>query len=204
MPLPIPRLAHRQVVRKGTNPTRGASMPCSMASVTVGMPRSSMALQTSPTDRWHKGHEGVSSTASTPSSTSLSGDLGGGHFDERGRVVDGAHKGEVARSELAYQTVFDESAQRLEGEDGVEVGAFVGAIVGVGPGEVFGVGGDLTVGAIAFEVVYVEALLVGKMYAPCRDERETGPVEGFLRPDERHHPAQTLKRTSTVSPSSTT
>ena len=31
---------------------RGALTPCSMARVTVGIPRSSIALQTSPTDRW--------------------------------------------------------------------------------------------------------------------------------------------------------
>ena len=87
------------------------------------------------------------------------------------------------------RSVFDQSAQRLEGEDGVEVGAFVGAVVGVGPGEVFGVGGDLPVRAIAFEVVDVEAPLVGKMYATCRDEREPGPVERLRRPDEGRHAA---------------
>ena len=103
--------------------------------------------------------------------------------------MDGAHEGEVARSELGYQPVFDQFTQRLEREDGVEVGAFVGAVVGVGPGEGFGVGGDLPVRAIALEVVYIEALLAGKMHATCRDEREPGPVERLRRPDEGRHAA---------------
>ena len=55
----------------GTKATRGAATPLSIASVTVGIPSPSMARLTSPTDRWHKGHEGVSSTASTPSSATF-------------------------------------------------------------------------------------------------------------------------------------
>ena len=118
--------------------------------------------------------------------------------------MDGPQKGEVAWCQPTHHAVSGEFAHGPKGEDGVEVGAFVGAVVGVGPGEVFGAGGDLPVRAIAFEVVYIEAPLVGKVYATCRDEGEPGPLEGFLGPDERRHTAQTLKRMSTVSPSSTT
>src|SRR5918998_2588359 len=55
----------------GTKATRGAATPFSMESATVGTPSPSIALLTSPTDRWHRGHEGVSSAASTWSSASL-------------------------------------------------------------------------------------------------------------------------------------
>src|SRR5919112_6007125 len=87
----------------------------------------------------------------------LFGDLGGRLLYQGGRVVYGAHEGEVAWSEPANEAVLGQRSQRLEGEDGVEVGAFVGTVVGVGPGEFFGVGGDLAVRAVAFEVVYIEA-----------------------------------------------
>ena len=60
-----------QLYGNGTKATRGAVTPFSIASVTVGMPSPSIALLTSPTDRWHKGHEGVSSTTSTLSSASF-------------------------------------------------------------------------------------------------------------------------------------
>ena len=55
----------------GTKATLGAATPLSIASVTVGTPSPSITSLTSPTDRWHNGQEGVSSTASTRSSTSL-------------------------------------------------------------------------------------------------------------------------------------
>ena len=61
---------------KGTKATRGAATPRSMASVTVGIPLPSMASQTRPPARWQSGQEGVSRTASTPSSASLSATTG--------------------------------------------------------------------------------------------------------------------------------
>src|SRR4028118_130447 len=74
--LPVARLSHRKVVREGDEGDAGATTPRSMASVTVGMPRPSMASHTRPTARWQSGQEGVSRTASTPSSTSLSATSG--------------------------------------------------------------------------------------------------------------------------------
>ena len=47
------------------------------------------------------------------------GDFGGCLFDERCGVVDGAHKGEVARSQPTDQATFDQPTQCLEREDGV-------------------------------------------------------------------------------------
>jgi hypothetical protein len=47
------------------------------------------------------------------------GDFGGCLFDERCGVVDGTHKGEVARPQPADQAVFDQPTQCLEREDGV-------------------------------------------------------------------------------------
>ena len=113
----------------------------------------------------------------------------------------GTHEGKVAWSEPTHEAFFGQLPQRLEWKDGVEVGAFVGTIVGVGPREFFGVGRDLTVRAVAFEVVYIEALLIREVHATGRDEREAGPGDWLSGPDERRHAAQTLKRMSTVSPS---
>jgi hypothetical protein len=103
--------------------------------------------------------------------------------------VDGAHKREVTRSQLADQAFFDQAAEGLEGKDGVQVGALFGTVVGVGPGEVFCVWWDLAVREVAREIVYVEAPLFGQMDTTRRDEGEAGSVEGLLRPDERWHTA---------------
>ena len=75
----------------------------------------------------------------------------------------------------------------LRGKTASEVGAFVGAVVGVGPGKHFGVGRDLPVRAIAVEVVYVEAWLFRQMDATGRNERDTGQIQRFLRPDKGRH-----------------
>ena len=100
------------------------------------------------------------------------GDFGGRTFYQRGRVVDGSHKGEVTRCQLANHTISDQFTEGLEGKDGVQVAALVRPIIGVGPGEIVGGRGYLTVGAITGRVIDIEARLVGQVNAACRDERE--------------------------------
>ena len=136
----------------------------------------------------------------------LAGYFGGRAFYQRGRVVYSSHKGEVARRQLAHRTIADQPAEGFEGEDGVQIGALVRSVVGVGPGEVVGGRSYLPVRAIACGVVDIEALLIGQVNAARGHEREAGSLEGFLRYDERLHRLRhhTLKRTSTVSPSLTT
>jgi hypothetical protein len=102
----------------------------------------------------------------------FAGDFGSGTFYQRGRVVDGSHKGEVACRESAHCTVGDQSTEGLEGKDGVQIAALIRPIVGVGPGEVVGCRRYLTVGAITGRVVDIEARLVGQVNAACGDERE--------------------------------
>ena len=102
----------------------------------------------------------------------FAGDFGGRAFYQRGRVVDGSHKGEVACRQLAYHTVSDQPMESPERKDGVEVAALVRPVVGVGPGEVVGTGRDLTVGAIACRVVDIETRLIGQVYTTCGNKRE--------------------------------
>ena len=102
--------------------------------------------------------------------------------------MDRPHKAEVATVELPHHALADQPAQGPEGEDGVEVRPFVGAVVGVGPGEVGGLGGYLAVGAVAKRVVYVEAGLGGQVDPAGGDEREAALREGSLEADEGRHP----------------
>jgi hypothetical protein len=102
----------------------------------------------------------------------FAGDFGSCAFYQRSRVVDGSHKGEVARCQLANHTISDQSTEGLEGKDGVQVASLVRPKVGVGPGEVVGGRRYLTVGAITGRVVDIEARLVGQVNAACGDERE--------------------------------
>jgi hypothetical protein len=102
----------------------------------------------------------------------FAGDFGGRAFYQRGRVVDGSHKGEVACRQPAYYTVAYQSTEGLEGKDGVQVAALVRPIVGVGPGEVVGSRRYLTVGAITGRVVDIEARLAVQVNAAGGDERE--------------------------------
>jgi hypothetical protein len=99
-------------------------------------------------------------------------DFGSCAFYQRSRVVDGSHKGEVARCQLANHTISDQSTEGLEGKDGVQVASLVRPKVGVGPGEVVGGCRYLTVGTITGRVVDIEARLVGQVNAACGDERE--------------------------------
>jgi hypothetical protein len=115
------------------------------------------------------------------------GDLGCRVLYQLGRVVDGSHKGEVAPRELAYRTISDKSTEGLERKDGVKVAALVRPVVGMSPREVFGAGGDLTVGTVAGRVVDVEARMLRQVDAAGRDEREAGFFQRLLRPDERLH-----------------
>jgi hypothetical protein len=101
--------------------------------------------------------------------------------------VDGAHKGVVARCQLADETFLDQPTKRPDGEYGVQIRAFVGAVVGMGPGKFGSTAWDLTVRAVAGRVVYVEARLVRQMDAPCRDEGEAGFLKRLLRPGKRRH-----------------
>jgi hypothetical protein len=117
----------------------------------------------------------------------LVGDFGGRIFYQRGRIVDGSHKGEVTRRQFAHRTIADQSKEGPEGKDCVQVAVLVRPVVCVGPGEVVGGGWDLTVGAIACRVVDIEARLVGQVDAARGDEREARSIEGFLRFDERLH-----------------
>ena len=117
----------------------------------------------------------------------LAGDFGGCAFYQRGRIVDGAHKGEVACRQFAYRTIADQPTEGLKGKDCVQVASLVWSVVSMGPGERVGTGRDLTVGAIACRVVDIEALLVGQVNAARGYEREAGSIEGFLRSDERLH-----------------
>ena len=102
----------------------------------------------------------------------FAGDFGSCAFYQRSRVVDGSHKGEVARCQLANHTISDQSTEGLEGKDGVQVASLVRPKVGVGPGEVVGGCRYLTVGTITGRVVDIEARLVGQVNAACGDERE--------------------------------
>jgi hypothetical protein len=117
----------------------------------------------------------------------FAGDFGGRAFYQKCRVVDGAHKGEVACRQFAYRTIADQPTEGVERKNGVQVAALVWSIVSVGPGECVGTGWDLTVGAIACRIVDIEAGLVGQVNAACGHEREAGSIEGFLRFDERLH-----------------
>ena len=92
----------------------------------------------------------------------FAGDLGGRVLYEWGQVVDGSHKGEVARRQTAHQSVIDQPAQGLKRKDGVKIAALVRPVIGVGPGEAVGTGGDLPVGAVAGWIVDVEARLLGR------------------------------------------
>jgi hypothetical protein len=102
----------------------------------------------------------------------FAGDFGSCAFYQRSRVVDGSHKGEVARCQLANHTISDQSTEGLEGKDGVQVASLLRPKVGVGPGEVVGGCRYLTVGTITGRVVDIEARLVGQVNAACGDERE--------------------------------
>jgi hypothetical protein len=81
----------------------------------------------------------------------------------------------------------DEVPHGPQGEDGVEVRALVGAVVGVGPGKVPRVGGDLTVRAVSCGIVYVEARLFRQMNATGCDERDAALGERLRRADEGGH-----------------
>ncbi len=117
----------------------------------------------------------------------FAGDLGCRVLYQLGRVVDGSHKGEVAPRELADHTISDKSTEGLERKDGVKVATLVRPVVGVGPGEVVGTGGNLTVGTVAGRVVDVEARMLRQVDAAGRDEPEAGFFQRLLRPDERLH-----------------
>jgi hypothetical protein len=117
----------------------------------------------------------------------LAGDFGGRAFYQRGRIVDGAHKGEVACRQFAYRTIADQPTEGVERKDGVQVASLVWSVVSMCPGERVGTGWDLTVGAIACRVVDIEARLVGQVNAARGHEREAGSIEGLLRSDERLH-----------------
>jgi len=117
----------------------------------------------------------------------FAGDFGGRFLYQRGRVVDSAHKGEVACRQFAYRTIADQPTEGVERKDGVQVTAPVRSVVSMGPGKRVGTGWDLTVGAIACRVVDIEALLVGQVNSARGCEREAGSIEGLLRSDERLH-----------------
>src|SRR5215213_4060995 len=59
--------------------------------------------------------------------------LGGRLLYQRGWVVDGSHKGEVAPRQLADRSISDQPTERAKRKDGVEVAALVRPVVGVGP-----------------------------------------------------------------------
>ena len=115
------------------------------------------------------------------------GDFRGRLLHELGRIVDGSHKREVAPRELTDHTISDKSTEGLERKDGVKVATLVRPVVGVGPGEVVGTGGNLTVGTVAGRVVDVEARMLRQVDAAGRDEPEAGFFQRLLRPDERLH-----------------
>ena len=204
VPLPVTRLAHRQVVRERHEPDSRRRNAVLHGERDGGDAALFDSVADQPDGPVTKGSRGREQHRIYAILDQLVRGIGGGTFYERGRVVDGAHEGEVARSQLAHKAICGQPAEGLEGENCVEVGAFVGAVVGVGPSEIFGFGWDLTVRAIALEVVDVETRLTRQMYTAGRDEREPGPFEWFFRPDERWHAVYTLNRTSTVSPSPTT
>ncbi len=112
---------------------------------------------------------------------------GRGLLGEGSGVVDRPHKGEVATIELPDHALHHQLSHGPQGEDGVEVRALVGPVVGVGPGEVGGLGRYLAVGAIAQGVVYIEAGLPRQVYPAGRGERDATLLEGLPRSDEREH-----------------
>ena len=112
-------------------------------------------------------------------------DFGGSLPYEQVRGVDRTHKREMAVVQLTDNPFTLKTSQGPQRKDGVKIHTFIGAVVGVGPGEGRGVRRDLSVRAIAFRIVYVEADLVRQVYAAGSDEGEAALGERFSRTGER-------------------
>ena len=106
MPLLVSWLPHGQVVREGheTDPRR--SYPMLHGQRDGGDSVLFYGVANQPDGPVAKGSGGREQHRVDAVFDEFSGNLWGRRFDERGRVVDGAHEGEVARSERADQVIF--------------------------------------------------------------------------------------------------
>ena len=105
MALPISPFAHRQIVGMGHEPDARCLDAVLHGQGDGGDSALFYGVADQPDGPVTEGSGGREQYRVDAVFDEFSGYLGGRRFDERGRVVDGAHEGEVARSELAYQVI---------------------------------------------------------------------------------------------------